>query len=271
MSQSELFCWNNHFNFQMELSDQRMTQFETVWIEELLHRFEQKQPSILNVKVFWNQFSELLKSDQTEGETAHLLSEVLSDSGFKALIKQFAVDGLTEANAMFAILPKLEAKVRDPVMRILLDEFGCGNPKRVHSAPFADLLHELGLSSSLRDYIDVTNIESFAFVNIYHWLTKRAPSLDYYLGALAYTEAIIPHAFNPYANACKRLGIANSAYFTEHIHIDTFHLGEAKNAIFARSSSKEADFCKMWLGVMLAKFTSEEATKAAVKHARKFQ
>jgi hypothetical protein len=60
-------------------------------------------------------------------------------AGFRMLVQEFAVDGLTEAQAFYYVLPRL-------MLRIMIDEFGSGNLKRAHTTLYLELLRELDIS-----------------------------------------------------------------------------------------------------------------------------
>lgn len=196
------------------------------------------------------------------------LVEEMGLEALQRLLSEYAIDGLTEASAMFAIVPRLQGRAQAAVMRILIDEFGCGNPQRVHAELYRQLLQELGLSTDLKEYLDTVNEESLAFVNVYHWLTKRAPRVDAYLGALAYTEMAIPTSFASFAVACERLGIRQRTYFTEHVHIDPYHTQDALLALNAMAEEGRLDVQEAWLGALLAHKVSECAFTAALRTAR---
>jgi hypothetical protein len=205
-----------------------------------------------------------LTDDGRRSAAACHIAQKASRDELAAIVAQYAVDGLTEAQAMFYVIPRLPPDVQMPVIRVLIDEFGCGNGRAAHSQLYRDLLEELGLPGALESYVDGTRPELFAFVNVYHWLTRRAPAVDYYLGALAYTEAAIPASFQVFAEACGRLGIKNSDYFTEHVHIDEFHARDALQAIRRMDSTCGIDYAKAWMGVELVRRIGHAAFQAAV-------
>lgn len=205
---------------------------------------------------------------QPSASSSSWLAEEMSLHAFKTLLGEYAVDGLTEANAMFAIIPRLQGRAQAAVMRILIDEFGCGNPHRVHAALYRQVLQELGLSTDLKLYLHMVNDESLAFVNLYHWLTTRAPRVDAYLGALAYTEMVIPMSYTSFVAACERLGIHQRTYFTEHVHIDPYHTQDALLALNVMAAEDCLDVQEAWRGALLAHEVGERAFTAALRKAR---
>ncbi|MBW0008966.1 MAG: iron-containing redox enzyme family protein [Pseudonocardiales bacterium] len=153
-------------------------------------------------------------------------------------------------------------------MRVLIDEFGCGNLQQTHSQLYRNLLTELELPLDLNRYLDHTSDETYAFLNVFYWLTQRAPDVEYFLGALAYLEASIPAAFTVQVRACERLGITHGRYYSEHVHIDDFHRKEMQLAIRECGATRAMDPTKLWIGALLLSELIGTAFEAAVRRAR---
>jgi nitrite reductase/ring-hydroxylating ferredoxin subunit len=156
-----------------------------------------------------------------------------------------------------------------PILRVLIDEFGCGNLNQAHSQLYTDLLSELDMPTNIESYLDDLNQESYAFLNIFYWLTQRASNIEYFLGALAYLESMIPFTFKCFAEACQRLGILNSKYYTEHIHIDGFHSKDALRAIKEVELAANLCYSKVWIGVKIASLITNQAFDAAILKSKK--
>ncbi|MFE8602011.1 iron-containing redox enzyme family protein [Archangium violaceum] len=266
MSQQELLYRYNHPLPIGAPSDRALEApaqaYESTWISEILQQLEAEfrgeWPRTL--AEFNTALKALLNSDQASpSESSRFVAEVATREQFRSILSEYALDGLTEAQAMFAILPRLDLASQAPVMRILIDEFGCGNPARVHSTLYANLLAELEMPTALEAYLADRCAESFAFVNVYHWLTKRAPTVDYYLGALAWTEAVIPSSFQSYVQACERLQLQHHQYFSEHVHIDAYHARDALLALQKRDKAVGLNIRHAWLGALLARRLGDDA------------
>lgn len=247
-------------------------EFEAKWISSLLadvEAAEQAREPVRTLADFKARLTTQLTEDGgTSSGEAEFISQSATREQFQVILREYALDGLTEAEAMFAIIPRLDPSSQSPVMRILIDEFGCGNPAKVHSHLYRELLTELELPTRLEPHLEQGRCEqSYAFVNVYHWLTKRAVSVDYYLGALAYTERVIPDSFQCYVQACERLGIRHHEYFSEHVHIDAYHARDAFLALQRRAQAVGVDFHHAWLGVQLARRAGNEAFSAIVRKA----
>jgi hypothetical protein len=211
---------------------------------------------------------ELLASEQEGTPAGRYLAEEATREQFRLVVREFALDGLTEAQNFFPIIPRLPIRAQMAVMRVLIDEFGCGNLAQAHSQLYRDLLAELGLPLELNYYLDYTSDETYAFLNVFYWLTQRAPDVEYFLGALAYLEASIPAAFSVQVRACERLGITHGRYYSEHVHIDNFHRKEMQLAIREYEKAHALDPAKLWIGALLLSELIGTAFDAAVWRAR---
>ncbi|WP_026736061.1 iron-containing redox enzyme family protein [Fischerella sp. PCC 9605] len=251
-------------------SYQELLEIENSWISEIFDSIKSKTKIIKSKTEFQEAFDHLLLEERNApSEDADYISTQISFDEFLIIIQEFAVDGLTEAQAFFPIIPRLPITAQMPILRVLIDEFGCGNFQQAHSSLYNQLLSELGLPTTIESYLDILNPESYAFLNIFYWLTKRAPDVEYFLGALAYLESMIPFAFKCFANACQRFNIVNSKYYTEHIHIDYFHAKDTLRALWEVETAIGLDYTKAWTGVQIASFITAQAFDAALKKAKK--
>jgi hypothetical protein len=210
----------------------------------------------------------LLAEERSGTPAGEYVAEKADREEFRLVVREFALDGLTEAQNFFPAIPRLPIRSQMAVMRVLIDEFGCGNLRQAHSQLYLNLLAELDLPQDIESYLDTTSEENFAFLNSFYWMTQRAPDIEYFLGALAYLEASIPDAFTVQARACERLGLANGRYYTEHLHIDTFHRQEMQVAIRELEAARGLDPAKVWVGALLLSELLGAAFEAAVRRAR---
>ena len=264
----ELFVLNR--SLLDEVSYKRLIELERPWIAEIFDSLKGKSRKISSRAEFKEAFNSLIDEEKhAPDDGADYIANALDFEQFRVILQEFAVDGLTEAQAFFAIVPRLPITAQMPVLRIIIDEFGCGNLQQAHSKLYRQLLTEVGMPTSIDNYLDLINPESYAFLNIFYWMTQRAPNVEYFLGALAYLESMVPFAFKCFADACQRLKIVNSQYYTEHIHIDKFHAEDALRALWAVESAVGIDYSKAWEGVQIASIITAQAFDSALKKAKK--
>lgn len=270
LDQKQLYLYNRAQIQACRDTDPTMLAFERQWIETYLRQDE----STLTGKGFtdWRaQFHTFMEQEQAEPpDTAVYVAERMSLNEFRILVQEFAVDGLTEAQAFYYILPRLTLEAQMPMLRIMIDEFGSGNLKRAHTTLYVQLLEELGMPTELDAYIERTGNSSFEFVNLFFWLTLRAEDPSYFVGALTYLETAIPTFFECYVDACKRLGIKAHAYYSEHQHIDAFHAQEGLRILRAMERTDTLNAEKAWQGVLLASTITGGAFDTAVEKAVRF-
>ncbi|MFE0041977.1 iron-containing redox enzyme family protein [Streptomyces albireticuli] len=243
-------------------------ELERDWIVARVDALDARTPTVPSRARWVEELEGLLAGEREGTATARYLAEEATHAQFRYVVREFALDGLTEAQNFFPAVPRLPLKAQMAVMRVLIDEFGCGNLRQAHSKLYLDLLAELGLPQEPEDFLDTTSDETYAFLNSFYWLTQRAPHTEYFLGALAYLEASIPHAFRTQARACERLGIAHDRYYTEHLHIDTFHMKEMQIAIREYEDARGLDPSKLWTGALLMSDLIGTAFDTAVERAR---
>ncbi|MFE5590802.1 iron-containing redox enzyme family protein [Streptomyces sp. NPDC056549] len=243
-----------------------MTAIEERWILPKARAYEASAPRFGSAGELLQALKEFLAEEEAAlPESATFLAEHATLDQFKLIVREFALDGLTESESLLPVVPRLPYRSAMAVFRVLIDELGCGNEEKAHSQLYRDLLTELGMSLELDDYLDDTSPECYAYVNMFHWLASRAPSPQYFLGAYAYFETSVLYAFQSFARAARRLGIVHDAYYTEHLYIDSYHSNHMRTAIRALD---EPDLAKIWAGVRLASDIVGEATETAIARAR---
>lgn len=246
----------------------RIEELEAAWIEPFVAGLEDRTPPLAGRADWKDRLGELLALERAGSPAGSYLAEKATREQFAHVVREFALDGLTEAQNFFPAIPRLPMRAQMAVMRVLIDEFGCGNLQQTHSRLYLDLLAELGLPQELESFLDTTGDETYEFLNVFYWLTQRAGHVEYFLGALAYLEASIPDAFTVQARACARLGLAQGRYYTEHLHIDTFHMREMQTAIKEYEAERGLDATKLWTGAQLVSQLIGGAFDAAVERAR---
>jgi hypothetical protein len=246
--------------------------FERRWIADQLASFlphgaphaAPRDPAELRRRL-----AQRIEDEQREAPaSARYVAEQMTRDEFRILVQEFAIDGLTEAQVFYYVLPRLALEAQMPLLRILIDEFGSGNLKRAHTSLYVNLLRELQMPIDLEFYCDRIEPACFAFVNLFFWLCIRADDPSYFAGAITYLETSIPVFFACYVQACKRLALAGHAYYSEHQHIDAFHALEGHNLLRAMHATGTLDAGKAWTGVQLASAITSAAFEAAVAKAR---
>ncbi len=211
---------------------------------------------------------ELVDQPEADEMTTQFVARECDLEGFRVLVAEFAVDALTEAQSFLPAVARLPIQPRMAVLRVLIDEFGCGRIERAHSRLYMNLLQELDLPTDVESHLRNTSSEALAFVNLFYWLAARADSPAWFLGALAHLEASIVEGFGCYVAGCERLGVVHDDYYREHVHIDAFHRREVRIALTLLDQHGDLDCAAAWGGARLAAATFDTAFATAVERAR---
>lgn len=244
---------------------------EEQWVVPLARRAEEAAPDFGSREKLMAALKDRLATEEREGpsEDERFIAEDTNLDQFRSIVTDFAVDGLVESQSHLGIIKRLPAKARTAVLRVLIDEFGCGNDDQEHAQLYTRLVTELGLPTELEYYVGVAPEECFAYVNLFHWFADRAPAPEYFLGGYAYFESAVLYGFKCYEAAAQRLGIENGNYYREHLYIDTFHSKQMQASIRALEQARPLDLAKVWAGITMTSEVVAGATVAAAARARK--
>ncbi|OKI94025.1 hypothetical protein AMK10_16865 [Streptomyces sp. CB02058] len=245
-----------------------LLKMEQEWIVPLAGQFTDEAPSFTSVAELMTAMKEfLVEEGRSSSENHRFLAQDATYEQFKYVVREFAVDGLTESLSLLAVVPRLPYRSGMAVFRVLIDELGCGNEAQAHSQLYRDLLTELDMPTDMNSYLDI-GPESYSYVNLFHWLANRAESPEYFLGGYAYFEASVLYGFQSFAHAARRLKIKNHAYYTEHLYIDNFHSKQMRTAIREKQAETGIDLAKVWAGVRITSAIVGHATEMAIFRSR---
>ena len=144
-------------------------------------------------------------------------------------VKEFVIHRsayqLKESDPHAWALPRLSGKPKAALVEILYDEYGGGDPARVHAQLFADAMAALGLDSRYGAYLDRIPGVTLATVNLMSLLGTHRAHRGAICGHLAVFEMTSSVPNRRYANGLRRLGQGKSAtaFFDEHVVADAVH------------------------------------------------
>jgi hypothetical protein len=141
------------------------------------------------------------------------------------LLRLRAVYHLQEADPCAWVVPRLPVAPKAALVELLYDEYGAGNPNRLHHHLFGRGLEAVGLRSEYGAYVDdapVTVLEqnnAMALFGVHRRLRGAA------LGHLAAFEATSSQPSLRMVVGLERLGFdpAMVAYYSEHVTADAAH------------------------------------------------
>jgi hypothetical protein len=132
---------------------------------------------------------------------------------------------LKEADPHSWALPRLHGGPKAAMVEIQADEYGGGDPRRIHAVLFARAMDALGLDSRYGAYVDRLPAVTLATVNLMSMFGLHRRLRGAIVGHLALFEMTSSVPNRRYANGLRRLGFDGdaTAFFDEHVVADAVH------------------------------------------------
>ncbi len=162
-------------------------------------------------------------------DEAPSLSRYLEHEGTLAQYREFAAHRsayqLKEADPHSWALPRLSAGPKAAMIEIQADEYGGGDPERMHAVLFARAMEALGLDSRYGAYVDQIPAVTLATVNLMSMFGLHRRLRGAIVGHLALFEMTSSIPNRRYANGLRRLGLSGDAleFYDEHVVADAVH------------------------------------------------
>ena len=132
---------------------------------------------------------------------------------------------LREADPHSWAIPRLTGKAKAALIEIQADEYGGGQPHRMHSQLFADSLRGAGLCTEYGAYLDVVpavTIASHNTMSMFGLNRRLRGAIVGHLAAFEMTSSI-PNRYYQDGFARAGFGTDVTAYFAEHVEADALH------------------------------------------------
>jgi Iron-containing redox enzyme len=132
---------------------------------------------------------------------------------------------LKEADPHSWAIPRLPARAKSALMEIQADEYGGGDPARMHSELFRVLMDELGLEDDYGAYVDVVPGITLAISNTMSMFGLQRALRGAVVGHLAAYEMTSSEPCRRYAKGLRRLGGSDAAcaFYDVHVTADALH------------------------------------------------
>ncbi len=158
------------------------------------------------------------------------LSRHLARHGTLEQFREFLVHRsayqLKEADPHSWAIPRLSGPPKAALVEVQTDEYGGGDPARVHARLFADTMEALGLDSTYGAYVDVLPGVTLATVNLMSLFGLHRRNRGKIVGHLALFEMTSSIPNRRYATGLRRLGVRDARateFFDEHVTADAVH------------------------------------------------
>jgi hypothetical protein len=153
------------------------------------------------------------------------LRELASLSQFKDYLVHRSAYQLKEADPHSWVIPRLEGKPKAALVEVEFDEYGCGQPERIHAVLYRNTMEALDLDCRYGAYLDLIPGVTLAAVNLmsYFGLHRRLRGAS--VGHLAIAELTSCLGNKYVGRGLKRLGYGEGAthFFDEHVIADSIH------------------------------------------------
>jgi hypothetical protein len=163
-------------------------------------------------------------ADEAPSLSRHLEREGTLEQFLEFVVHRSAYQ-LKEADPHSWALPRLHGGPKAAMVEIQADEYGGGDPRRIHAVLFARAMDALGLDSRYGAYVDHLPAVTLATVNLMSVFGLHRRLRGAIVGHLALFEMTSAIPNRRYANGLRRLGFDGDAleFYDEHVVADAVH------------------------------------------------
>ncbi len=132
---------------------------------------------------------------------------------------------LKEADPHSWLIPRLRGGPKVALVEVQSDEYGAGDPARLHQSLYGQTMEALGLDGRPGAHLDVIPGVALATANLASLLGLHRRWRGASVGHLAMIEMTSSDANRRYANGLRRLGLGRAVtdFFDEHVEADALH------------------------------------------------
>ena len=141
------------------------------------------------------------------------------------LLRQRSVYQLKEADPTTWVVPRLPVRAKAALVELQYDEYGDGDPNRLHAHLFAKGMEAAGLRSEYGAYVDDALPETLELNNALSMFGMHRRLRGAAMGHLAAFEMTSSLPARKIAQGLARLGLDGPmvAYYDEHVEADAIH------------------------------------------------
>ncbi|HEV2754940.1 MAG TPA: iron-containing redox enzyme family protein [Actinomycetota bacterium] len=175
------------------------------------------------------------------------LSKVLAAEPVLEQFREFVVHRsayhLKEADPHSWAIPRVTGAVKTALLEIQHDEYGSGEPGRMHSELFAGTMRALGLDDSYGAYLDRLPGVTLGGVNLMSMFGLHRRWRGALVGHLALFEMTSTEPNRRYGDALRKLGYGRDAtsFYDEHVEADAVHENIAAHDLAGGFARNEPD------------------------------
>ncbi len=132
---------------------------------------------------------------------------------------------LKEADPQAFVIARLDGPAKATLVTVEHDEYGAGNPERMHSHLFAEMMRALDLDPTYGHYVDDTCAAALAEVNVMSLCGLHRSLRGALIGQFATVELTSSPGSDRLVRGMRRMGLPDSAtdFYGEHVEADAVH------------------------------------------------
>ncbi len=144
---------------------------------------------------------------------------------FREFVIQRSAYQLKEADPHTFAIPRIAGPPKAAMVEVQSDEYGGGDPDRMHSRLFANTMQALGLDPTYGAYVPQLPATTLATLNLISLFALRRRWRGALVGHLAGFEITSAEPNRRYGNGLRRLGFDGEAteFYDEHVEADSVH------------------------------------------------
>ena len=164
-----------------------------------------------------------------DGDDGPQLSRYVQQRGTRGQFAEFVVHRsiyqLKEADPHTWAIPRLVGRAKAALIEVQIDEYGGGDPNRMHSELYRATMRGLGLSDGYGAYLDAVPAITLAISNVMSLFGLRRELRGALVGHLAAYEMTSSDPCRRYARGLRRLGAddATCEFYDAHVTADALH------------------------------------------------
>jgi hypothetical protein len=132
---------------------------------------------------------------------------------------------LKEADPQAWVIPRLDGPAKAALVTVEHDEYGGGDPSRMHSHLFAEMMRALDLDPAYGAYLDAAPAQALAEVNLMSLCGLHRGLRGALVGQFAAVELTSSPGSDRIVRAMRRLELPEAAvrFYDEHVEADAVH------------------------------------------------
>ncbi len=132
---------------------------------------------------------------------------------------------LKEADPQAWVIPRLDGAAKAALVTVEHDEYGAGDPSRMHAHLFAEMMRALDLDPGYGAYLDAAPAEVLAEVNLMSMCGLHRSLRGALVGQFATVELTSSPGSDRLVRAMRRLELPEAAvaFYAEHVEADAVH------------------------------------------------